>query len=159
MWKRIGSTLFLSLLIGLSAAGCHAPTLLKRPDRDAIETAAAVWQESLRTGDFDELARIYAKDAVLLPPNAEPIHGREAIVASFETFPETAGMSSEIVDIDGRGSLAYVHGRFEMKLVLPGVPFPVLERGKYMEIWRKGSDGIWRITYDMYSSDLPAAEE
>jgi len=155
MWKRLGSNLALALLLGLSAAGCHSPTLLKEPDRDAIEAAAADWKASFLAGDYERLAQHYAKDAVLLPPDAEPIQGRAAIAATFESFPMTSGMSAEIVEIDGRGSLAYVHGRYSMNIVVPGEPFPLVDDGKYLEIWRKGSDGVWRITYDMFSSDRP----
>jgi ketosteroid isomerase-like protein len=29
------------------------------------------------------------------------------------------------------------------------------DKGKYVTIWRKQSDGSWKVTEDMFNSDLP----
>jgi ketosteroid isomerase-like protein len=32
----------------------------------------------------------------------------------------------------------------------------VLERGKYLSVWKKQSDGSWKCVADTWNSDLPA---
>lgn len=33
---------------------------------------------------------------------------------------------------------------------------PVTDRGKYLEVWKKQSDGTWKCIVDTWNSDLPS---
>jgi ketosteroid isomerase-like protein len=33
----------------------------------------------------------------------------------------------------------------------------MVDKGKYVEIWKKQPDGSWKCAVDMFNSDLPAA--
>jgi ketosteroid isomerase-like protein len=96
----------------------------------------------------------YAEDATVLASNIPPIHGRAAIQAVMESFPPMSEFKADIVDLDGRGDLAYVRGNYIMTLAPPGGP-AVTDKGKYIEVWKKGADGTWKVSYDSWTSDLP----
>ena len=32
-----------------------------------------------------------------------------------------------------------------------------MDRGKYLEVWKKQADGKWKVVADMFNSDLPLA--
>ncbi len=105
--------------------------------------------------DFGEYVKLYyAEDATVLAANMPPIQGRPALQAFFASFPPMSDFKFDIVDIDGRGDLAYVRGNYSLTLSPPGAP-PITDRGKYVEVWKKGADGAWKATYDSFSSDLP----
>ena len=96
----------------------------------------------------------YAEDATVLPANMPPVKGQAAILAMFESLPPLADFRPEIVDLDGRGDLAYVRGNYTMTMTPPGAP-AVTDKGKYVEVWKKQADGAWKVNYDSWSSDSP----
>jgi ketosteroid isomerase-like protein len=96
----------------------------------------------------------YAEDATVLPANMPPVKGQAAILAMFETLPPLSDFKPEIVDLNGRGDLAYVRGNYTMTMTPPGAP-AVTDKGKYVEVWKKQADGTWKVNYDSWSSDLP----
>jgi hypothetical protein len=42
-----------------------------------------------------------------------------------------------------------------MTFTIPGVPTPIDEQGKFLQIYRTQSDGSWKMTREIYNSDLP----
>ncbi|MGH7464934.1 MAG: YybH family protein, partial [Longimicrobiales bacterium] len=111
-----------------------------------------------RTGNWTEVASLYSEDAVLMPPNAEAEDGRDAVREHLTGFPPLQAIDFERVHIDGSGDLAYVQGRYTMTFAMPDGQ-TMEDRGKYIEIWERQDDGQWRITRDIFNSDLPAHPE
>ncbi len=97
----------------------------------------------------------YTEDGTVLMPNMPPVQGRAAIQATLASFPPVSEFKAEIVELDGRGDLAYVRGNYSMTMNQPGAP-PVTDKGKYVEVWKKQADGTWKVNYDSWSSDLAA---
>jgi uncharacterized protein (TIGR02246 family) len=106
--------------------------------------------------DWASFATQYADDAIVYPPNASAIRGKEAIRAWIETFPPMTAFTSTIVTMDGRGDLAYVVGTYTMTFTTSSGAIPTKEIGKYVEIRRRQSDGRWLLIVDIFNSDLPA---
>jgi len=50
---------------------------------EKINTYNVAFQEALREGDGDKCASMCAEDAVMMPPNAPPVEGRDAIKRHF----------------------------------------------------------------------------
>ena len=67
--------------VGLALlAGCgQRSTPGEGGSKRAIEAAVQRYVEASNQGDADALASLYADDAVLLPPDHEPVRGRAAI--------------------------------------------------------------------------------
>ncbi len=59
--------------------GCTRPGPPEPMARLAIEAAVTRYVAASNRGDAEALMELYAEDAVLLPPDHEPIQGREAI--------------------------------------------------------------------------------
>jgi ketosteroid isomerase-like protein len=102
--------------------------------------------------DFDTLARRYAEDAVMMPPNHAAVRGREAIRQYLSASYPVAQFKSEIERIDGRADLAYVCGSSEITLHPDGAPAPVQESAKFVEIHKRQPDGSWSIILDIFNS-------
>jgi ketosteroid isomerase-like protein len=64
----------------------------------------------------------------------------------------------EIDEIDGRADLAFVRGKFSEALLFEGETEPASGAGKFLSIWRRGSDGSWLITLEAWNSDESPAE-
>ena len=100
----------------------------------------------------------YAPDATVLPPNAAAVKGQEALTSFFASFPPILNLGFERLELDGAGGLAYVWGTYSLDMLPPGAESPINDLGKYIEIWRKQEDGSWRVTLDIFNSDLPLPE-
>ena len=123
---------------------------LQAADKSALEAGAAAWMEAFSTKDIDGMTAFYAEDAVLLPPNAPAIFGRDAIGATMqEMFAAGLGIELEDLEIKVAGNLGYKAGRYRTR----GEDGSLIDRGKYIEIWSK-IDGNWVLHRDIWNSSV-----
>ena len=115
-----------------------------RDHEDAIRALRAGFVAALRDGDAAAAAA--ADDARLLPPSTEPLKGREAITAFWR-----AGVEAGIAD-----GLAYEIGRDAMRLQPAGGAM-VVDRGSYVLVHARQTDGSWRRAVEMFSPKAPPA--
>lgn len=106
-------------------------------------------------GVKEAFTRYAMEDVVFLPSGGHPIAGREALAASFNDFP--AGAKLTWVPAGGGISrvndLAYTWGHFTTTFA-EGEP----HYGKYLTVWRRQTDGSWRVEADTgNASPAPAA--
>ena len=123
-------------------------------DRAAIEAASDRWVAAAQAGQWDSVASHYSDDAVLMPPNMASAQGRASVREHLAAFPPLESVSFDQDHIDGCGDLAYVQGRYTFRFNVDGQS--VEDRGKYIEIWEREEGGQWRITRDIFNSDMPA---
>jgi ketosteroid isomerase-like protein len=97
---------------------------------------------------------MYAEDAIELPSNQAAVQGKSAIQAWMAAYPPFSNFQEESMEIEGQADLAYDRGTYSMTLTPAGAT-PILDRGKYLTIWRKQADGTWKVVRDTFSSDLP----
>ena len=154
----------LAFTIGLALvtlAACAAPPAanhwLTDADRTALRALDAQWAKAANAKDFAAIGALYAEEAVLFPPNAEAVKGRGAIQTYFQNFPPFSDMQLNQQELEGCGDIAYGTGTYAMMMTMPGAQ-AVPERGKYIEIFRKGPDGSWKLARDIFNSDMAAAE-
>jgi uncharacterized protein (TIGR02246 family) len=129
-------------------------------DIAAIRATDSAFATAMGAGNAAGAAAIYLPDAHLLPPNAAPVEGREAIqqfIAGFlGAYQVTIAVSAE--EIEGRGDLAYARGHYTLEGVpkAAGTP-PLREEGKFLEVLRRQPDGTWRYAVDMWGPNAPPA--
>ena len=159
-YSRLSVVFGLVMILISIACQTPAPTGLSETDKAAIQK---VVDEAARIGnaptkDWGAYVRAYyTEDAVVLPPNGPAVQGWALMEPRFAAFPPMSDFRPQIIEVDGRGDLAYVRGTYSMMLTLPGATEPINDTGKYIEIWRKQADGSWRVIRDIFNSDLPVA--
>ena len=131
---------------------------LSDEDVAAIKTAYDAYGQTIVSKDWAALIAMYTEDAVIMPPNMPLIQGREAIQAWNEASPPITAFNLTCVEIDGRSNLAYVRGVYTLTMEPEGVPEPIQDTGKFLEILQKQADGSWLIAVDIFNSDLPLPE-
>lgn len=135
--------------------GCSEAQKFTSADDAKIRSELDGWVKAFRAKEWTKVAAYYTDDAVLLPSNAKAVAGRKGIEAFLTGFPPTEGMTLKVDEIRGDGDLAIVRGTYSMKIPIPVAPEPVSEVGKFIEVRVRG-DGSWRISHDIFNSDLPA---
>jgi uncharacterized protein (TIGR02246 family) len=130
----------------------------------AFEEVYRSFTAGYRAGDPEAVAALYAEDAFYLAPGGEIERGDVVRHFGFLSSVEPGAgpvIEFEIVDRGISGDLAYDIGYFTFRR--DGDPADSAGRGKFIVIWKRGEDGVWRIHADGYSDvedpDAPVGEE
>lgn len=153
--RSVSRALLALVLAGLAGA-CAAPAPAGFTDEDRAQLAAnaEAATTAANSGDFTPWLNLYAADAVMLPPNSEPVTGAAAIAETMKSFPPLSNVKFAQVTVEGTADMAWVQGTYEMTMTPPGAA-PISDRGKFIEIWKKQADGSWKIIRDIYNTSVP----
>jgi len=156
---RYAPTRVAIVLFAANSAGCVSdsrPAVDLGAEARAIRDLDAGLSEAAQNRDAAAFGAFFAEDAVQLPPGSPPLRGRAAIRESAAGLLGTGAdlrFESLEVRISGSGDMAFSRGRYYLTLQTP--QGPIQDEGSYLEVWEKAG-GEWRITIDIYNSDLPA---
>ncbi len=150
---------FLIVCLGISMTACKtpAPTGLTDQDQTAIRKVSEDGLKMLNAPEIDFEAFVkfyYTEDAMTLPSHEPAVQGRASQIAWYKAYPPFE-IKEEILEIDGRGDLAYVRLSYTLKVTIPGSTEPIVDTGKGIRIWKKQKEGSWKVSCDIYNSDLP----
>src|SRR5437667_12545589 len=147
------TTLLLFAFVGTASA---ADTQIEQALRDLD----AQWSKDAGAKDVDKTVSYYAESAVVMPPNASAATTKEAIRSAWKEMLTSPGAAiswkTTKVEVAKSGDLAYVSGTYE-ETMTDASGKPVNDRGKYVEVWEKQTDGTWKVVADIWNSDLPLA--
>lgn len=135
------------------------PTAALRGDMSRAEAAvrriAHEWVLACNTKHLDDLLDLYVADALVLRSNYPPIRGAAA-VREFFFGALDAGLGEVEVEplrVEVVGDFAYEAGR--CKALIPSATGKRREeRGKYLWVCARQSNGEWKLAADCWSSDL-----
>jgi ketosteroid isomerase-like protein len=107
----------------------------------------------LREGDALTLDALYADEAVLVNPGAEPLEGCAAIDSLHRGEMNRLGYILEWepirVEAAESGNLGYVYGRWSGRSEDGSLPD---DHGFYVNVYRKVDDGTWRTVVEVNGS-------
>jgi uncharacterized protein (TIGR02246 family) len=146
MTVRPGFRLFLGVLVA-PFAGCSGGSVaLDSASRGAIEATVDRYVAASNAGDAEALTELYAADAVLLPPDHEPIHGKDAIGEFWEQGTD-AGLELSTLRLEVDGNVAYLVGRYR----LPATEQEEADSGQVVLCLKRQTDGAWKLTADIWN--------
>jgi uncharacterized protein (TIGR02246 family) len=128
----------------------------QRTAEQQIRNLHQQWVEAVRKKQIGAIVDLYAKDAVIMPPNAVSARGSEAIRQSWEmllqlpdvsfAFEPTTIRTAEATD------MAYEIGTYDLSF--ERTQGGAEDIGKYVLVWTK-EDGVWKVVLDIFNSNLP----
>jgi ketosteroid isomerase-like protein len=135
------------------------PNLAQRGDMSRAEAGVRritqEWVLACNTKHLDDLLDLYVADALVLRSNYPPVRGAAA-VREFFFGALDAGLGEvemEPLRVEVVGDLAYEAGR--CKALIPSASGKRREeRGKYLWVCARQSNGEWKLNVDCWSSDL-----
>jgi len=141
-----------------SAATATTPTVDVAAVRQSIERSESVWADAVNRGDAATAASVYSEDAVSLMNGMPAMRGRQAIQEGMATMLKEMGLKNAkatTTDVEVHGDVALEMGTYELTLRPPGAKADVVDKGKFIAVWKKQADGTWKIYRDAPSSDAP----
>ena len=116
--------------------------------RTEIAAANRVFEEAARTRDTDRIAALYTADAIVMPPDAPFVKGRENIKQFWGSAIQQMGVKDvrlNTLDLEVASDTAYEVGEAVLTLQSGGVT------AKYVVVWKK-VDGQWRLHRDIWNT-------
>lgn len=155
-FKTVVNCFLVSVIIFISTCKPPSQTELTELDKQYIADLTNDVQDGWNRGDRESYVNRFSKDALYMPPNMETVVGKDDIRNFVNSFPQIK-LHYEVAEIMGSASYAYVRGAFEVTDSTDAL----VDKGKFLSVWKKFPDEKWLLTHDIFSSDLPlpTAEE
>ena len=156
----IATLFFGTLILGCAQQQPTAPPDTRAADEAAIRKLDMDWSNAAQTKQVDAWVAFYSDDATVLPPDEPMASGKDGIRKSIGDLLALPGLNlkwePKKIEVSKSGDMAYSLGTYEMALNDPKGN-PIMDRGKYVEVWKKQADGSWKCAVDTFNSDLPPA--
>jgi uncharacterized protein (TIGR02246 family) len=157
----MASVLIAMLAIG-NAAARAAETLLPPGEEQKIRAVLDEYRRAWLANDADAVLRLFTRDAVLIPHHGvEPVVGIDAARAFWfpkDSPPVTITELAMTVDqVGGSCDIAFARGHSRVAWVTGQGPQATksTNAGTNLTLFRKESDGTWRITHQMWDDPPP----
>jgi len=110
-----------------------------------VQASAARWDETFNKGDAAGVAKLYAKDARLLPAGSPLVSGDDGIQKFWSaTIDKGIGQHKLTVqEAEAKGDMAYAHGRWQATGPGPGGEAKKQFEGNWVNVLVR-EDGEWR---------------
>jgi len=124
--------------------------------RAQIEQQVARFVETFNRGDVAALAAMYDTGAVVLAPNAPPMRGRQNIEALWAGARQQGfkTLNLTVNSVEAIGDHLIELGSYTLVIQPPGQS-EMTDRGKYIVLWRRQSDGSWKLYRDAFNTSMP----
>jgi ketosteroid isomerase-like protein len=131
-----------------------------QPDEQLLRDLDARWAKAAATKDVEQIIAFYSDDAIVLPPNATTAATKEAVRNIWKDMFASPGLAitwkPTRVQLAKSGEMGWVSGTYELTMNDTSGK-PINDRGKYLEVWEKQTDGNWKCAADMWNSDVAAS--
>ena len=132
------------------------------PVEQLLRDLDAKWAKAAAAKDVEQTIAFYSDDAIVFPPNTASAATKEAIRNGWKEMFGSPGFviswQPTRVQVGNTGGMAWVSGTYQLTMN-DASGKPINDRGKYLEVWEKQTDGNWKCRADMWNSDLAASEK
>ncbi len=126
-------------------------------DTSGIDRLRVVHAAAVNAGDAEAWAACFTDDGVQMPPNFGANAGKAAIQGwsngFLSMFACRFGLSVE--EVKAAGDWAFERGRYDITLTPRAGGQSMNDKGKYITIYQRQSDGSWKIARDIWNSNQP----
>jgi len=125
-------------------------------DHTALERLNEQWAACATNGDVEGVVALYTTDGTLVWPDAEAVHGTDAIRIAWTGMLAAPGVWIRFVPTTVTFSesedLAVDFGVVELRMP----PTAPMQTAKYLVVWKR-VDGDWKVLYDAWNPNAPTA--
>ena len=148
--------------VGALFAGCSTPVLKSAAQSTAADEAAIAdfnrrYLGAINDGDSATLSSLTTEGHIMLAPGRQPIVGKAAndeanarVAKMFKIDEHWTPLETVI-----SGDLAYQRGTFTVAATPKAGGETRNTSGNFLRIYRRQSDGSWRMVRDMFNGDKP----
>src|SRR5678816_260891 len=136
------------LLIGSICWGCSSSANVEK-EKETLKSLDSEWAAAI--SDLDKFMSYYASDAAFYPAGMPLATGTGPIREVLTKMNSAPGFSLKFVatraEVAASGDVGYTSGTYE------ATASGSTEKGKYLTVWKKQSDGAWKVKEDIFNAD------
>ena len=125
---------------------------------DPIAGISQAQLEAIKAGDVDALMKDLEDDVVFMPPADMTLYGRQEVEEWWRDYFEYFS----IVNIENTersvgvvGDCAVERTAYSVKLVPKKGGAPIYDDARFLDVWRRQSDGSWKLWQRIWNSVKP----
>jgi uncharacterized protein (TIGR02246 family) len=125
-------------------------------DLGAIRSATATLLAAVNASDVHGVLGVWADDGILMPPDHPAVHGRAELQEYFGQLFVRARFTFEFTssEIELAGDAAFERVSYRAT-AWPASGGQIEDAGKGLHVYRRQADGGWKLSLDIWNSDLP----
>jgi ketosteroid isomerase-like protein len=138
-----------------------APSRVDTHDADikAIKDDQIQWLKDFDSRDLDKIVSHFSDDAIVIDKGAPPVKGREEAKKLYKDAAADPASSLKFaplrIEVAKSGEIGYVLGSYTAVGTVPNTKKTAEDRGTYVSIYKKQSDGSWKDVVDIGASEVP----
>jgi uncharacterized protein (TIGR02246 family) len=157
--RRI-SILTVSALALVAGACSSAPQPANKANVEkSIRDVEASMNKALSAKDAAAFAANYATDAVVMTPGMGAMKGRDAIregITALLADPNVnLAFRADRTEVADSGDMVATRGSYTLTATDPLKKKPMTDKGSYVTVFRKQTDGAWKAVLDINASEVP----
>lgn len=147
------------LILLLAAVACSGST---RPTEDDLLRREAEFAQAVAAGDTERFRSFLLEDAVFMGAWGSIARGRDAVLEEWKPILDRSALhltwKPHEAALGAAGDMGYTYG--EWRMTREGDDgSELVGTGRYVTIWRRDRDGVWRVALDVGNEDeTPRAE-
>ena len=155
----LGTALLVGTLAWLPTSAVAQAAAASPATRQAIEGTNGQFLDALGRGDAAGCAAAYAENGRVFPAGSPMVIGRRAIQTFWQGAIDAGAKAATltILELEELGDTAIEIGTYTLDVRPPSGP-PAKDEGKYVVIWKRQSDGTWKLAVDIFNTSLPPAK-
>ena len=135
--------------------GCRKMNRGEEEIRDMIHD----YKNAISSNDFEGWLSLWAEDGIQMPPNTSPKIGIDHIRGANKGLFNDLVMNMDVikfhaVEVFNDIGISVCEYSIEGEPKAGGKKVSVMENGKALTIFKKHSDGSWKIQFDCFNSNI-----
>lgn len=115
--------------------------------------------KSILADDLDSILSFYTEDSYSLPSYQPMIIGKEAMKKMHDATHKNSSQKVEtmkftVIDVFGTKDQMVQIGKYDLTMSMKGMDKKVEDKGKFVSVWVKTSDGSWKIKAEIWNTDM-----
>jgi len=132
----------------------------KESDISAIKDLMNQYARGCNTGDFDFWMSLWTDDGIQMPPDTPIRIGKNQIKDGMKPAFDQMNLDISINSIEDAkvyGDLGLTVCKYTLKMTpkAGGETIDAMPDGKALTLYKRQSDGSWKIAYDCFNSSVP----
>jgi len=128
-------------------------------DEEEIRDRIYDYKNAISSNDFEGWLSLWAEDGIQMPPNTSPKIGIDHIRGANKGLFNDMIMNMEVirfhaVEVFNDIGISLCEYSIESVPKTGGKKGTVMENGKALTIFKKHSDGSWKIQFDCFNSNI-----
>ena len=115
--------------------------------------------KAILADDVNIILSFYTEDSYSLPSYQPMMIGKEEMRKMHDathknSAQKTEAMKFTIIDVFGSEDQMVQIGKYDLTMSMKGMDKKVEDKGKFVSVWTKTTDGSWKIKAEIWNTDL-----